>query len=196
MSTSPGMRYFPRPSTLIAAAGTAAAPGSLIAAMRPSEIKTVRGRATRPFTTSTTATFSIAIVGGDVRSVEFSARQRGDAGHAAIAKTVASKRVPRAMRRRISRFREEEKKSVRNWRSFSRRGVARQHKGLLPVSSLQFVGSDLEFVTVGVEEINGMRNFVVLKFEPNAAFLQFFLGMEKVFSIRPESQVKHPSSVA
>src|SRR4029077_12011 len=76
---------------------------------------------------------------------------------------------------------------------FSKGGVPQSTRRRHP---LQIVGRDLEFVAVGIGEINGMRNLIVLKFESNAALFQFFLSREKVFVIRAEREVKHSNSGA
>ncbi len=41
-------------------------------------------------------------------------------------------------------------------------------------------------VAVGITEINRVRDFVVLEFEFDAATLQFFMGVEKIFPIGAE----------
>ena len=56
----------------------------------------------------------------------------------------------------------------------------------------QFVSRDLEHVTVGIVEIDRMRNLVVLEFEIDTAFFQFALRGEKIFPVRAKSEMKHP----
>ena len=42
---------------------------------------------------------------------------------------------------------------------------------------------------VHIAKVNGMGNFVILKFELNAAPFQFVLGRDKISSIGPEREM-------
>ncbi len=57
--------------------------------------------------------------------------------------------------------------------------------------SSKLIRRDLKFVAVGIAEINRVRDFVILKFEFNAVTFQFFLGGEKILSVRAQRQMKH-----
>ena len=78
---------------------------------------------------------------------------------------------------------------------FPRTAFLSQKSTCRQTDPLQIISRDLEFVAVGIREINGMRNFVVLKFELNAALFQFFLCSQKILSIGAERQMKY-SNVA
>jgi len=51
-------------------------------------------------------------------------------------------------------------------------------------------------VAVGVAKVNGVRNFVVLEFEFDAALLKLLLCLEKVFPVRTKSEMQHTNFVA
>ena len=46
-------------------------------------------------------------------------------------------------------------------------------------------------MAVGIVEIDGVRNFVVLKFKFDSTLFQFALRGEKILSIRAKSEMKH-----
>ena len=60
----------------------------------------------------------------------------------------------------------------------------------------QLVRRDFELVPVGIAEIDGVRNFVILKFEFDSAVFQFVLCGEKIFPVRAKSEVKHSDVAA
>jgi len=51
-------------------------------------------------------------------------------------------------------------------------------------------------MAVGVAEIDGMRDFVILELEFDAAPFQFFLSAEKVLPIRAQREMKHADVAA
>ena len=55
---------------------------------------------------------------------------------------------------------------------------------------LELVSGDLDFVTVRVVEIDGVRNLVILKIEWNRAFFQLILRMQKILAIGAKSKMK------
>src|SRR5437773_6598483 len=55
----------------------------------------------------------------------------------------------------------------------------------------EFIGCDLERVTVGIAKINGVRNLVILKFEFDSAFFEFALRCKEVLSGCAKSEMKH-----
>ena len=56
---------------------------------------------------------------------------------------------------------------------------------------LDLVSRNLELVPIGIAEINRVRDFVILEFEFDSALFQFPLRSEKIFPVRPKSQMKH-----
>ncbi len=62
--------------------------------------------------------------------------------------------------------------------------------------SLEFVGRDLELVSVGIAEINRVRDFVVLEFEFDSALFEHALRGKKIFPARTEGEVKHSDVIA
>jgi hypothetical protein len=58
-------------------------------------------------------------------------------------------------------------------------------------SPFEFIGRDLERVAVGIAEIDGVRNLVILEFEFDTALFQFALRDEEIFAVRAKSEVKH-----
>jgi hypothetical protein len=58
---------------------------------------------------------------------------------------------------------------------------------------MDVVRRNLELVAVGIAEINRVRDFVILEFEFDSAFLQFLLRSAKIFVIRAEGEMKHPN---
>src|SRR5207237_10200177 len=61
--------------------------------------------------------------------------------------------------------------------------------------SCQLVSCDLKLVTVGIAKVNGVRNFVVLEFEFDAALFKLLLCSEKIFPVRTKSEMQHADSV-
>ena len=58
-------------------------------------------------------------------------------------------------------------------------------------SAFKIVSRDLEYVTVGIAEINGVRDLVILEFEFDSALFQFVLRGEEILSVCAKSEVKH-----
>ena len=56
---------------------------------------------------------------------------------------------------------------------------------------IKLVSCDFEFVAVGVIEINGVRDFVVLEFEFDSATSEFFLSGKKAVVVSTKGEMKH-----
>ena len=59
----------------------------------------------------------------------------------------------------------------------------------------QLVSRDFELVAVWIAKVNGVRNFVVLEFEFDAARLKLLLCLEKIFPARTKSEMQHADLV-
>jgi hypothetical protein len=55
----------------------------------------------------------------------------------------------------------------------------------------QLVSRDLEFVAIGIAEVDRVRDLVILEFEFDSAAFEFVLRDEKVFVIGAKGQVQH-----
>src|SRR6202035_2015302 len=60
----------------------------------------------------------------------------------------------------------------------------------------QIVRGDLELMAVGIAEIDGVRDLVVLEFKFDSALFQFALRSEKIFPVRAKSEMKHSNFAA
>ena len=59
-----------------------------------------------------------------------------------------------------------------------------------------FVRRNLELVTIGIAEIDRLRDFVILEFEFDSALFQFALRGEKILPVSAKSEVKHSDLAA
>ena len=58
-------------------------------------------------------------------------------------------------------------------------------------SAFKIVSRDLEYVTVGIAEINGVRDLVILEFELDSTLFQLALRGEEIFPVRTKCEMKH-----
>ena len=47
-------------------------------------------------------------------------------------------------------------------------------------------------MVVGIAEIDGVRNSVILEFETDSALFQFALCGDEIFTVSAKSEMKHP----
>ena len=61
--------------------------------------------------------------------------------------------------------------------------------------SLQVIGCDLESVIIGIAEIDGMGNLVILELKLDVAPVEFSLRRSKIPGISAKSEVQHTTVV-